>query len=238
MLTVARTTGQSFQAASSGDVTATSAQVAASLSPALQRVATVSRLQRNDSIFFEGDDAVGYFRVVSGVVRLSKVLPDGRRHVIDFLFAGDFFGFVASDAYDYAAEAISAAVVTRYPRRAVESIARTDIDACNLLRQSANRALAAAQDRGLLLACMSAAERLASFLLALVRRVGARDRIVLPMSRSDIADYLGLTIETVSRVIGQFKARGLICVTDTYNLELRDLRGLSALAKGNLAAAA
>jgi len=238
MLAVAQNTERPLHPTAIENLAATSSESAASLPLALRRVATISRLRRNDVIFFEGDEAVGYFRVVSGAVRLSKLLPDGRRHVIDFLFAGDFFGFAPPETYDCAAEAISAAVVTRYPRRAVESIAQTDIDACNLLRQSANRALAAAQHRGLLLACMSAAERVASFLLALVRRVGAHDRVVLPMSRLDIADYLGLTIETVSRVISQFKSRGLISVTDTYNLELRDPRALSALAGGNLAVAA
>lgn len=237
MLAVARSTERPVPHAI-GNLAAGSADVVGSAPLSLQRVATISRLRRNDAIFFEGDDADGYFRVVSGVVRLSKVLPDGRRHVIDFLFAGDFFGFAAGEAYDHAADAISAAVVTRYARRAVDNLARTDIETCDLLRRSTTRALVAAQERGLLLACMSATERMANFLLALARRVGARDRILLPMSRADIAAYLGLTIETVSRVIGQFKTRGLIRLVDTYNLELCDLPGLSSLAEGDLAEAA
>jgi len=204
----------------------------AEMPQALRRVASISRIGRNETIFFDGDEATAYFRVVSGAVRLCKVLPDGRRHLVDFLFAGDFFGFAVGEEYDCAAEAITDAVVTRYPRSQVESIARTDIDACNALRGCASAALTAAHARSVLLGRLSAVERVASFLVRLTERIGGNEHVVLPMSRADIADYLGLTIETVSRVITQLKNRGLIRLADTYDLQLRDLDGLTELAEG------
>jgi CRP/FNR family transcriptional regulator len=205
---------------------------------ALDRIAGAIRVGRGDAICHEGDAANVCYRVVAGCVRLSKLLPDGRRHVIDFLFPGDFFGLVEASEYEATAEALQAGIVTRYPRRQLEAIAERDIVACNLLRRAASTGLAAAHARGMALARLGAAERLAVFLLRLSERTGGGDAVMLPMSRTDIGDYLGLTIETVSRTLSQFKARRLIRLVDTHQVLLTDRRGLAGLAEGELPLAA
>jgi len=205
---------------------------------ALDRVASKVHAARGEAICHEGGASDACFRLVSGSARLSMRLTDGRRHVVDFLFAGDFFGFAPGHEYGCTAEAIEISVVARYPRSQVEAIVERDLAVCNLLRRAASAGLAAAQTRGVLLARLSAAERLATFLLRLAERRGGGDHLVLPMSRADIGDYLGLTFETVSRMIKQFKARGLVRVIDTHHLHLLDRNGLAELAAGGLAMAA
>jgi CRP/FNR family transcriptional regulator len=205
---------------------------------ALDRIANVVRVARGDAICHEGDEASACFRVLAGCVRLSKVLPDGRRHVIDFLFPGDFFGLVEASEYEAAAEALEAGMVARYPRRQLEAIAERDIAVCNLLRRVASAGLAAAHARSTTLARLGAAERLAVLLLQLAERSGGKDVVLLPMSRTDIGDYLGLTIETVSRTFGQFKARGMIRLLDPHRILLTSRAGLTALAEGDLPLAA
>ena len=205
---------------------------------ALDRIANVVRVVRGEAICHEGDEAGACFRVLAGCVRLSKLLPDGRRHVIEFLFPGDFFGLVEASEYEATAEALEAGMVARYPRRQLEAIAERDIGACNLLRRVASAGLAAAHARGTALARLGAAERLAVFLLQLAERNGGKDTVLLPMSRTDIGDYLGLTIETVSRTFGQFKARGLIRLLDPHKVLLTCRASLTALAEGDLPLAA
>jgi len=201
---------------------------------ALDGVASKVRAARGEAICHEGDKSDACFRVVSGSACLSTHLLDGRRHVVDFLFAGDFFGFTTSHDYDCTAEAIEDCIVVRYPRSQVEAIAERDLAVCNVLRRAASAGLVAAQTRGVLLARFSAAEGLAAFFLWLADRRGGGDHLLLPMSRTDIGDYLGLTIETVSRMIGQFKARGLVRLVDTHHVYLQDRNGLAQLARGRL----
>jgi CRP/FNR family transcriptional regulator, anaerobic regulatory protein len=204
----------------------------------LDRLAGTVRVARGDTICHEGDDADVCFRVVAGCVRLSKLLPDGRRHVIDFLYPGDFFGLVDEGEYEATAEALEAGIVARYPRRQLEAAAERDIATCNLLRRAAGAGLAAAHARATTLARLGAAERLAAFLLGLAKRTEGDATIMLPMSRVDIGDYLGLTIETVSRTISQFKARGLIRLVDTRQIALTNRQSLEAMAEGDMPLAA
>lgn len=205
---------------------------------ALDRIAGTMRVAQGDAVCHEGDEADVCFRVIAGCVRLSKLLPDGRRHVIDFLFPGDFFGLVDASEYEATAEALEPGMVARYPRRQLEATAERDIAACNLLRRAASAGLAAAHARSMGLARLGAAERLAMFLIRLSERTGGGNAVALPMSRTDIGDYLGLTIETVSRTLSQFKARGLIRLLDTRKVLLTDRRGLAAMAEGELPLAA
>jgi CRP/FNR family transcriptional regulator, anaerobic regulatory protein len=204
----------------------------------LDRLASTMRVGRGDVLCHEGDEATVCFRVVTGCIRLSKLLPDGRRHVMDFLFPGDFFGLVDDGEYEATAEALDAGSVVRYSRRQLEAAAERDIATCNLLRRAAGAGLAAAHARGMALARLGAAERLAVFLMWLAKRTGDGSVITLPMNRADIGDYLGLTIETVSRTIGQFKARGLIRLVDTRQIMLTNRRSLAAMAEGDLPLAA
>jgi CRP/FNR family transcriptional regulator, anaerobic regulatory protein len=204
----------------------------------LDRIAGTVRMTKGDILCHEGDEATACYRVVSGCVRLSKLLPDGRRHVIDFLFPGDFFGLGEASEHEATAEALEAGFVARYPRRQLEALAERDITACNLLRRVATASLSAAHARSTTLARLGAAERLAVFLLHLSERTGGGDTVLLPMSRTDIGDYLGLTIETVSRTLGLFKSRGMIKLLDAHRVALTGRYALVALADGDVPLAA
>ena len=205
---------------------------------ALDRLATTVRLARGEAICHEGDDSEACYQVVSGCLRLSKLLPDGRRHVLAFAFPGDFIGSIEQAEHDATAEALAPTTLARFPRRQLAAVAERDLAACNLLRRLAVAHLAAAQARGMVLARLSAAERVASFLLELAGRGSSGDVVAVPMTRTDIGDYLGLTIETVSRTFTQFKARGFIAAVGAGHVRLVNARGLAALAEGGSALAA
>jgi len=204
----------------------------------LGRVATTIRAAKHEAICHDGDEADAYFRVETGCLRVSKTLSDGRRHVVDFLFAGGFFGLTQGDTCDCTVEALTDTVLTRFPRRQLEAIAERDPATCNMLRRAVNAALSAAQVRSMLLARLSAEERLAAFLLDLAGRTGATRRLPLPMTRVDIGDYLGLTIETVSRTFTKFRTRGWIHLGASQDVTLVALDRLGELSEGGVLQAA
>ncbi|HYL48174.1 MAG TPA: helix-turn-helix domain-containing protein [Stellaceae bacterium] len=181
----------------------------------------------------EGEPASHVFTVVSGVVKLFKLLSDGRRQIVGFLVPGDIFGFAPNDKYTASAEAISSVTLYRYPRRQLE---RAFVDFPGVERQmldAISRELAAAQDQMVLLGRKTAHERLASFLLSLSRRQNNADQSVdLPMTRTDIADYLGLTMETVSRVFTVLKGSGCIAANGSSKVYILDGDALAELADG------
>lgn len=183
----------------------------------------VSRHARNEGIFGEADPAEYIYRVRSGTVRLYRILADGRRMIGSFAFAGDSFGIEAGDEYTFSAEAVTDCEIVATPRLAVFRRAETDHAFSRLLWQAAVSELAGARKHMLVLSCQSAVERVSSFLLDMARRNAPGDRVVtLPMSRQDIADYLGLTIETVSRTITQLTERGAIEVQSSRRIVLRN----------------
>lgn len=188
------------------------------------------------AIFEEAEPAEHVFNVTAGAVKLYKLLPDGRRQITGFLFPGDFLGLTHNDSYAYSAEALTATKLCRFPRRKLEAL----LDELPKLEQRllgiASHELAAAQDQILLLGRKSARERVVSFLLMLshgvARRGGAEDVIHVPMGRSDIADYLGLTVETVSRIFTELKTQGLIQIQPGKRVRLIKPRMLRDLAAG------
>jgi CRP/FNR family transcriptional regulator, nitrogen fixation regulation protein len=189
---------------------------------AMERIGTRHSFRRDEEIYADGDTADCWFKVVSGVVRLCKFLADGRRHIAAFYFAADCFGFETTAERVLSAEAVGDAVVMRYPRRATERLIDESPALTRDFRQITLRGLAAAQSHMLLLGRMTAAERVATFLLDIAERRDAVRAIDLPMSRSDIADYLGLTIETVCRVLSAFKRAGAIAIPQPHRIEFRD----------------
>lgn len=199
---------------------------------AFERIGTRRLYARNDEIFAEGDAADCWFKVVSGAVRVCKLLPDGRRHIAEFHFAGDCFGFDSLPERLFSAEVVSDAVIMRFPRRATELLIDGSPALARYLREMTLRDLANAQIRMLMLGRMSAPERVARFLLDLADRRDAGRALDLPMSRSDIADYLGLTIETVCRVLSSFKRDRLIDIPNAHRIELRDRAALAAIGEG------
>jgi len=198
--------------------------------------ATVKRAA-GETIFFEGDPASHVYNLTSGVLRLSKLLPDGRRQIAGFLFPGDFLGITMEDEHAFTAEAITSATLCQFSRARFDGFVDTHPLLERRLYAIAAHELAAARQQLVLLGRKTAAERVASFLLMLDarQRLSCSDDgedITLPMSRADIADYLGLRIETISRELSALKASRLIRLTTTQTVRLVDRELLEQLAEG------
>src|SRR6516162_10689849 len=153
---------------------------------------------RNAEIYGEGEAGDYIYRVISGAVRTYKLLADGRRQVGGFYLPGGMFGLEPGDEHTFSAEAIAESKVLVIKRSAVMALAERDGEVARQLWNLTGRELSRVQDHILLL-IKSAHERVATFLLEMAERESAGNAVDLPMSRQDIADYLGLTIETVSR---------------------------------------
>lgn len=196
----------------------------------LEEIGTRLSCGRNQEIYIEGDATDDWYRVVSGTVRICKLLADGRRHIAEFCFSGDCFGLDSTPARVFSAEAVTDAIVLRLPRKTTEQLIEQTPAVARLLRKTMLRDLANAHSRMLLLGRMTASERVAAFLIELADRRDMPRKLNLAMSRNDIADYLGLTIETVCRVLSAFKRAGVIEIPDAHHIELRDRTSLEASA--------
>jgi CRP/FNR family nitrogen fixation transcriptional regulator len=187
---------------------------------------------RNEPIFNQDDPADQVFRIISGTVRLCRYMPDGRRYIVDFLLPGDLMGFVESPDLPVGAEAVTDVTLMAFPRACFDQLAEQNPDVRAQLLRHLSCNLLTAQQHLFVLGCQKARERVASFLLRLADRVGAScgDRLDLPMSRQDIADHLGLTIETISRTITGLRSTGAVLVPNTHQIVLRDKAALRALA--------
>ncbi|MDR3435232.1 cyclic nucleotide-binding domain-containing protein [Telmatospirillum sp.] len=188
------------------------------------------------AIFREGDPAQHLYTITAGAVKLYKLLSDGRRQITAFLYPGDFFGLSINDSYAYTAESLTTVVVCRFPRRKLEAL----FDEMPMLEKkllgATTQELAAAQEQMLLLGRKTAREKLATFLVVLRRRLSEKNGdgvlFALPMSRSDIADFLGLTIETVSRTLTGLRREGLISLPDVNHVAILRFDELSQIAEG------
>ena len=196
---------------------------------ALERIGTRRTFTRDEEIYGEGAAADCWFMVVSGTVRICKLLADGRRHIAEFCFSGDCFGLDNATERQVSAEAVGAVTVMRYSRRATERLIEEIPSLARQICDITLRDLAHAQSHMLLLSRMTAPERVAAFLLELSERRDARRALEVPMSRTDIADYLGLTIETVCRVLSVFKREGWIAFSDPHRIELCDRAALAEM---------
>ena len=200
--------------------------------------ATVTRVA-GETIFFEGDIATHVYNLTAGVLRLSKLLPDGRRQIAGFLFPGDFLGITMEDEHAFTAEAITPSILCQFSRARFDAFVDTHPRLERRLYAVAAHELAAARQQLVLLGRKTAAERVASFLLMLDARrtsssggLGLDGDISLPMSRSDIADYLGLRIETVSRELSALKASRVIRLITIQSIRFVDRERLEQLAEG------
>ncbi len=187
------------------------------------------RFERDAEIYAEGDDAACFYEVVSGVVRSSKLLADGRRQIGAFLLPGDIFGFEAGAEHRFAAEAVTDCTVMVHRRRGVEALAARDAGLAQRLFAHTVRNLERTQEHMLLLGRKNAAEKVAAFLLDMAERAPAGDGVDLPMTRYDIADYLGLTIETVSRTLSQLERQSAIALPSTRHIVLKNRAALRRL---------
>ena len=183
---------------------------------------------RNSEIFGENEPADYLYKVVSGSVRTSKILSDGRRQIGGFYLPGDIFGLEFGDSHALSAEAVTDVKVLVVKRSALNALARRDASVSAQLFALTGRELHRAQERIVLLV-KSAQERVAGFLLEMSDRLALDNAIELPMSRQDIADYLGLTIETVSRTLTSLESAAAIEVTTARRIRLRNRGALSRM---------
>ena len=190
-------------------------------------------LKPGEYLFFEGDAVDAYFIVRDGAAKLYKLLEDGRRQIIGFAFKGDMIGHAYQREQNVTAEALVPTELCHLPRDRFELFIEDSGPLGHRLLELASSELSDAQDQMLLLGRKSAKERLASFLLWLSGRAIARGEdghdLKLPMSRADMGDYLGLTVETVSRTVTKLKNAGLIAPRERGTIELLDRDGLEEI---------
>jgi CRP-like cAMP-binding protein len=194
-----------------------------------------ARLKPGGCLYLEGDQVEWLYQVTSGVVRLTRLLADGRRQVIAFGYPGDIVGFPADNLHHTDCEALTDVRLQPFRRTHLES-GKGDPELHCALLQAALREIGAMQDHFMMLGRKSATEKLASFLCALAERVGedlgAFRQIYLPMSRSDIADFLGLTTETVSRTFTQLRKSQVIAIDNIHTVIIQRPTALLGLAEG------
>ncbi len=197
----------------------------------LEQFGTTMSVQHDREIHGQGDRADWCYRIVSGCVRMVNLMEDGRRQIGEFLMAGDLLGFDTLGTYDFSAEAVSEVVLRRYPRRMVDALAESNVALARRLRDMTSGSLRLAHSRLVLLGRKTASERIASFLLEMAKRLPEvhRDVLDLPMGRTDIADHLGLTIETVCRVMAHLRRDGTV-VVERGHVTIRDSVALQQMA--------
>lgn len=205
----------------------------------LESIAINKTFAPGATIFDEAEDAPSIFNVTEGTARLVKLLPSGKRQIVGFAYPGDMLGLSAHGNYTCSAEAISPVKVCRFPRKKMLALLEDFPLLKTRLLDIAAEQLSGAQDQMLLLGRKTPIEKLASFLLRLVgthRSCDARQKnIDLVMTRSDIADYLGLTIETVSRTFTKLKTDGLITLAGKHRVVINDVSALQDLAEDSAA---
>jgi len=184
---------------------------------------------RDEEIYGEAEPAEFVYKVVSGAVRTHKLLSDGRRQIGAFHLPGDLFGFESSSTHRLTAEAVADTVVLVFKRRTVEHFAAREIQVSRQLLALTARNLDHAEEHMLLLGRKTAAEKVATFLLEMDGRMQPSGAISLPMTRRDIADYLGLTLETVSRTISQLQAEGTLELSTARQITVQRRSKLRAL---------
>jgi CRP/FNR family nitrogen fixation transcriptional regulator len=195
---------------------------------AMEAMGSQMRFGPDEEIFGESEPAEYVYKVTKGAVRTYKILCDGRRQIGGFYLPGDIFGLEIGKEHQFSAEAINDVTVLVVRRSVIVSLAEHDGDAARALWSFAGRELNRVQEH-LLLLVKSAQQRVASFLLEMSARLAVSDTIELPMPRQDIADYLGLTIETVSRTMTQLVSEQAIGLPSARRIVLRNCGALRQL---------
>jgi CRP-like cAMP-binding protein len=192
------------------------------------------RYRRNETIFTERDVATHLYYVAGGCVRLCRHVADGRRHISEFVFAGDVFGLGEYRVYPYSAEAVNNITVISYPRVTFEHLGEGGDEQRVDLMVHFSAQLVRAQQRLFRASCQNARERTASFIWQMLEQdqVVYGERIDLPMGRQEIADHLGLTIETVCRSLAALRAAEIIDIPNAHQLVVKRPDELCAIAEG------
>ena len=195
----------------------------------LEQFGTHQTFRRGQEVYGAGDPSECCYRIVRGCIRTVDIDEEGRRQIAEFLLPGDLLGLDALGTHHLSAEALTDAVVVCYPRRVVEGLAARHGALALRLREITAESLRRAHQKMFLLGRKSAGERIASFLLELAERA-RRDGtgcVDVPMTRCDIADHLGLTIETVSRNMAQLCRSGIITAVKS-GIEIRNRQALAS----------
>ena len=198
------------------------------LTDALEMMGAPMSFARNAEIYGENEPAEYLYKLVSGTVRTSKILNDGRRQIGEFYMPGDLFGHEVGSEHSFSAEAITQVKVIVIKRSAVEALAARDHDVARQLWAMTGRELQRMQEHILLL-IKTAQERVAGFLLEMAERIKSTTEVELPKSRQDIADYLGLTIETVSRTLTILENSAAIALPSSRRIVLCNRAALRRL---------
>lgn len=201
---------------------------------ALERIMTARRLDADETLVVEGESRKRVYSLTEGMLRLSMALPDGRRQITGFLLPGDYLGLADDEVYTASVEAVVPAALCSFPVREMDALIETYPRLKDRLFRFTRAALRQARENQVILGRLAPVEKLAAFLLALSRRMAenklADNPVPLAMTRADIADYLGLTIETVSRSFTKLRNQGLIRLPDAHLVEIVDRRSLEAVA--------
>jgi CRP/FNR family nitrogen fixation transcriptional regulator len=201
---------------------------AVALTSAIERLGTRVHHRRDEEIYAQDDEAELLFEIVRGVVRTSRVTTDGRRQVGDFYYAGDVLGLEPGPLHRFAAEALTDCELLVVRRSAVRAYAG-DAEVDRAILEATHVEMERLQDHVVMLGRKSARERVGAFLMSIAQR-HAQDEVDLPMGRQDMADYLGLTIETVSRMLTQLQGEAIVDFPSTRRFQIRKWRALEALA--------
>jgi CRP/FNR family nitrogen fixation transcriptional regulator len=186
---------------------------------------------RNGEIYGESEPAGHIYLVVSGVVRACKLLPDGRRQISAFHMAGDIFGFEPDEMRHFSAEAVVPTKVFVFSWQSLIAAGARSGAFLGELLQITMKGLRHTQEQLLLIGRKNALERVAAFIMEMAGRSGLKDVVELAMPRHDIADYLGLTLETVSRMLAELRASGVIELEAARRVRLLDMPQLAALGR-------
>jgi CRP/FNR family transcriptional regulator, nitrogen fixation regulation protein len=200
---------------------------------AMESLAIPSRYENGEAVYRCNDPVEYWYRIVAGAARMSALTADGSRHIVDFLLPGDLFGFGAQGTRVFCVEAIvPATLIVRYPRRGAEQLADFDPQIARGIREAAFDSIARLQRRMIILARTSALERVSAFLLEMADRCrgASPNTVFLPMSRYDIADYLGMAVETVSRALTELRNRRAIALRGVRRVQICDRSALEDLA--------
>lgn len=197
------------------------------------------RAPAKSMVFREGDPALRAFSIVEGVVKLSRLLADGKQQVVGFRFPGDIIGFGTQRTYAFDAELLTAGHFCRIDRRKLDQLLRRYPLMERRLLDLCLQELASTQDHLVTVGRRSAESRVATFLLGLIevhrRRAMPLAELPMPMTRSDIGDFLGLTLETVSRTFAAFKRQGIIAEPGQHKLRVLNSDALTRIAEGDAA---
>jgi CRP/FNR family transcriptional regulator len=192
------------------------------------------RLEANETLIEEGATRRRVYTLTSGMLRLSLALPDGRRQITGFLMPGDYVGLADDEIHSQTAEAVVPANLCSFPAHDMDRMAERFPRLKDRLHVLTKSALRQARETQMILGRLTPSEKVASFLLFMSERAAGHGSpaspVRLPMTRMDIADYLGLTIETVSRTFTKLKTQGLIHLPDPHSVEIIDKPGLTAIA--------